>query len=172
MSPRRSIRSGLLGLVGLFGLVACGPQPGLGLGLEIHLQSLTGDEIIQLVVLQGTDTRGGEVRCVQVEATCVADQPALRVVRLKIDGDEVSAYRLPLDTADATGANGQSFELPGIPPGSGYLLAVELARDDGAGEQRVGRGCVSLPEIGAGINEALADPVQVLETADGCNPAL
>ncbi|MDF1565744.1 MAG: hypothetical protein P1V51_22105 [Deltaproteobacteria bacterium] len=154
----------------LLALPGCGAEPGLGFGVE--LQHLQGGEVIQLIVLQGTDTGGDAVSCAAVARTCVADQPTLRVVPLKIDGAEVRAHRIPIDTAAATGVGGQSLTLPGIPPGSGYLLAVELGRDDGMGEQRVGNGCAELPEIVRGDNDALAEPIVVTESADGCNPAI
>lgn len=152
--------------------LGCGAPPGLEAPLVLHVQALTGDETLQFVVVEGIDAQGNSVACARITSTCIADQPTLETVPLRIDGAEHPAYRVPLDATAASSDGGQPVEIPGIPRGTNYLLGVELTRPARTGEERVGVGCARLPEIRGGRNPALTDPIHVVQHDDGCNPRL
>ena len=156
-------------------LAGCGGAPGgrLGMDIDLRMQALTGNETLQFVMLMNTDKTGKEVTCPQATVTCVADeQSVLRLVQLDIGGKQVNDYRTPLDLTQAQSTTGQAISVPGIPPGRGYLLVLEVVDSSSAGQQRVGVGCAPVTQILAGTNQALSSPIVVSDTTDGCNPAL
>lgn len=165
-----------LGLALLLALAGCGgPTAGtVPFGLDIKVQGLTGNETLQFVVLHDTDVSGKQLTCPDVTPACVADQlTKVRLVDLTVNGSTEKAYKTPIDLAKAQSATGQAVTVPGIPPGRGYLLVVEIISGGGtAGPQRVGVGCAPVAQVVAGKNKALSTPIAVTQTNDGCNPTL
>ncbi len=89
-----------------------------------------------------------------------------------MDGKSTKAWQTPVNLSQAQSGAGQALTVPGIPPGRGYLLVVELVGDGSGGAQRVGVGCAPVAQVVAGKNPALSSPIVVSQTTDGCNPTL
>ena len=150
---------------------SCGIEDGsLPVGLDIQLSRLEGDETLQFVVLADRDRNGNDLECDEVIEGCIGDQPRLRVRPLQTPEGSACAYREPLDLEASMSPDGQPVSIPGIPPGSGYLVVVELARQDGRREERIGAGCIPVERITRGTNPT-GSPIDVRE-ASACLPTL
>lgn len=164
-------------LVALVVTAGCGGAEGGSLAPELVLQKswLVGDETLQLAVLESTSQSGSTVSCTDAESTCLADQLGqLRVAELDTSSGDTRVLRVPLDLTAAQTGEGQSVVVEGIPVGSGYLLLVEVGRDDGtgSGEQRVAVGCAPIGTIVKGRNPAPSSPISLVETGGDCGTVL
>ena len=161
-----------LSLLFALSVLGCGEEGGvISPALDVHLSALQGDEILQFVVMADRDRSGADLTCAEVTPSCVADQPRLRIRALDTPGGSACAYRAALDPVASRTTDGQPISVPGIPPGTGYLLVVEVIRPVGRGEERIGSGCLPIERVVKGTNPPPSGTLDV-RAAGACMPAL
>lgn len=156
----------------LLASASCGVEDGtLPLGLDVRLSNLEGEEELQFIMLANRDRGGNDVVCDDVLGSCIGDQPHLRVLPLDTPSGTSCAFRHPLDLDAASSTDGQPVRIPGIPPGSGYLLVVEVVQKAGHREERIGAGCLPVDRIDRGSNTPPASPLNI-HGASACLPRI